>query len=102
MATKLEVIAGQYANEYTQYIMIASIQVARDVVAESSGIAFHAQRLVFARQILQDPMSRVNVFKSLVIANLNTSTYESLTEDQKVSGAKTLVAAVFNEAGYIF
>jgi len=82
--------------------MIASIQVARDVISENAQTPNHDKRLVFARQILQNPSSSNSVFKSLVIVDLDTTNYDSLTEAQKISGAKTRVANVFNEAGYIF
>lgn len=97
--TKIEVLN---LSEYSQYIMIGMIQVSRDIVAEAANIPFHDKRLIQARQILQNPLEKINTFKTLAIVLFDTGTYEGLTEAQKIAGAKTLVASVFNEATYIF
>lgn len=97
--TKIEVLN---LSEYSQYIMIAMITVARNIIAESTNTQFHAQRLVQARQILENPTAKINTFKSLCVVSFDTSSYQSLTEQQKIDGGTTLVASVFNEACYIF
>lgn len=99
MASKIDVLN---MPEYGQYIMIAMIQVARNILAEAVNTPFHDKRLVQARQILTDPSSKVNTFKSIVLVTFDASNYENLTEAQKITGATNLVANVFNEATYIF
>lgn len=99
MATKIQVLND---NEYAQYIMISMITVARNIIAESSSVPLHGQRVVAARQILQNPLDKISTFKSLCVVSFDTSTWESLTEAQKISGGATLVGNVFNEACYIF
>jgi len=99
MASKVEVLRNQ---DYADYIMISMITVSRNIIAEATNIPFHAARVVAARQILQNPLTRIGEFKSLAITLFDTSTWESLTEAQKISGGVSLVGQVFNEAMYIF
>jgi len=98
MATKIEVLA---MSEYESYIMMGMIQVDRDVIAEPSSTSKWDHRKNFAKQILQNPYSFVQVFKSLVIVDLDTTNWGTFSEVQKISGAKVRVALVFNEAGNI-
>ena len=99
MATKIQVLNDP---DYSQYIMISMITVARNIIAEASNVPFHAQRLTAARQILQNPLAHISTFKSLVVVSFDTTNWEALTETQKISGGVTLVGNVFNEAMYIF
>jgi hypothetical protein len=82
--------------------MIGMIQVSRDVLAESSNTARGDVRKEFAKRILASPQSMISIFASLVIVDLDTTNWATFTEAQKISGGKTRVAAVFNEAGNIY
>lgn len=97
MATKIQVLNDP---TYDQYIMMGAITASRNVIAEN-GVPLSHFRKAFAKRILSDPLSIINVFKSLVIVSFDTSTWEALTETQKINGAVTLCTSVFNEAAGI-
>lgn len=99
MATKIEVLND---STYSQFIVMGVIQAAREVLAESNNAPLGDVRKRFARSLLENPQGYVEVFKSLVIVDLDTSTWEVTSETQKINGARIKVLAIFNEAGRIF
>lgn len=99
MATKIQVLNDA---TYQQYIQIGMLLAARQVNAEVDSSAKGQARQALARQILNSPSSLLGVFMSLCIVSFDTSSWEVLTETQKISGAQSLCYSVFNEAGGIY
>lgn len=99
MATKIQVLNDV---TYQQYIQIGMLLAARQVNAEVDASAKGQARTALARQILTSPSGLLGVFMSLCIVSFDTSTWEVLTETQKISGAQSLCYSVFNEAGNIY
>lgn len=99
MATKIQVLADP---TYQQYIMMGIIQASRNINQESNDTPGGDKRKSFARSILSNPSGYIGVFASLVVVSFDTSTWEVLTEAQKVSGATTLCSQCFNEAANIY
>lgn len=88
-------------SDWQDRIMLASIVIARNVINESPSVDNHEQRVMFARQILQNPYTTRANFAANAASMYDPTGWETKTEQEKKNDTEYLITQVFNEVGYI-
>jgi len=93
MATKKAVLED---DDYEPAVVIGMIMAARTIALD-----LDSRKREFARIVLTDPWKYVSIFKYLIIVNLDTTNWGSMSETQKISATEIEAYNVFSQAGNI-
>lgn len=93
MATKLQVLND---DDYEPSVVMGMIKAARTI-----SLDLDSRKRAFARLVLTNPWNYVPIFKYLVIVNLDTTNWGSMSETAKISATEIEAYNVFSQAGNI-
>jgi len=93
MATKKAVLED---DDYEPAVVIGMIMAARTIASD-----LDSRKRQFARIVLTNPVDYIPIFKYLIIVNLDTTNWGSMSEPQKIAATEIEAYNVFSQAGNI-